>query len=89
MTKFIISLLTFIIFLLQFQLWLGESSIIRMINLNKIYSKQYKINTKLEQENHELYLDFINLKNSNLLIEEIARKDLGYIRQDEIFYQIN
>lgn len=89
MTKFIISLLTFIIFLLQFQLWLGESSIIRMIDLNKIYSKQYKINTKLEQENHELYLDFINLKNSNLLIEEIARKDLGYIRQDEIFYQIN
>jgi len=88
MTKTTLSVLVAILSLLQYQLWFGESSIIKTINLNKIYSEQFQIIKVLEQENKELYLDYVNLKNSDLLIEEIARRDLGYIKKDEKYYKI-
>jgi len=88
MTKIILGSLIAILSLLQYQLWFGESSIIKTIKLNRIYAEQFRINKALEEGNKELYLDYVNLKGSDLLIEQIARKDLGYIKKDEKYYKI-
>lgn len=89
MTKVIMSCLILILSLLQYQLWFGESSFFKMIKLNKLYSAQFKVNKLLEHENKELFVDYNNLKSGSLLIEEIARKDLGYVKQDEKYFKIN
>jgi cell division protein FtsB len=82
---FLIALLA----LLQYPLWLGKGSWLRVWELDRQLSIQRAANHKHELRNAALESDVGDLKQGYVAIEEIARYELGMIRSDEIFVQFN
>lgn len=77
-----------LIALLQYPLWLGKGSWLRVWDLNQKISEQRDKNTQLKQRNDTLDAEVSDLKQGNAAIEERARSELGMIKQDEVFYQV-
>jgi len=84
--------LTFIfvilIALLQYPLWLGKGSWLRVWNVNRQIAEQKEKNESAKQRNETLGAEVRDLKQGNAAIEERARSELGMIKQDEVFYQV-
>lgn len=77
-----------LIALLQYPLWLGKGSWLRVWNVNQQISAQKEKNQSLKQRNETLSAEVRDLKQGNAAIEERARSELGMIKQDEVFYQV-
>jgi len=77
-----------LIALLQYPLWLGKGSWLRVWNLNQKIEAQKKINVSYKLRNDALQAEVRDLKQGNAAIEERARSELGMIKQDEVFYQV-
>jgi cell division protein FtsB len=77
-----------LIVLIQYPLWLGKGSWIRVWELDRQVSAQRAKNTALEGRNATLAAEVIDLKQGSDAIEERARYELGMIRKDEVFFQI-
>jgi cell division protein FtsB len=77
-----------LIALLQYPLWLGKGSWLRVWNVNQQIDEQREKNTSYKQRNETLNAEVRDLKQGNAAIEERARSELGMIKQDEVFYQV-
>ncbi len=77
-----------LIALLQYPLWLGKGSWLRVWNVNQQIDEQKQKNTSFKQRNETLNAEVRDLKQGNAAIEERARSELGMIKQDEVFYQV-
>jgi cell division protein FtsB len=77
-----------LIALLQYPLWLGKGSWLRVWNVNQQITEQEQKNTSFKQRNETLNAEVRDLKQGNAAIEERARSELGMIKQDEVFYQV-
>jgi cell division protein FtsB len=77
-----------LIALLQYPLWLGKGSWLRVWDLNRQLSEQQIKNTGLKARNDTLDAEVRDLKSGRAAIEERARSELGMIKQDEVFYQV-
>lgn len=77
-----------LIALLQYPLWLGKGSWLRVWELNRQVSEQQKKNTALKARNDMLDAEVRDLKSGKAAIEERARSELGMIKQDEVFFQV-
>jgi cell division protein FtsB len=77
-----------LIALLQYPLWLGKGSWLKVWNINQKISEQKKINVTLKHRNDGLREEVQDLKQGKAAIEERARSELGMIKQDEVFYQV-
>jgi len=77
-----------LIALLQYPLWLGKGSWLRVWNVNQQISSQKEKNKALKQRNETLSAEVRDLKQGNAAIEERARSELGMIKEDEVFYQV-
>lgn len=77
-----------LIALLQYPLWLGKGSWLRVWNVKQQISSQKEKNKTLKQRNETLGAEVRDLKQGNAAIEERARSELGMIKQDEVFYQV-
>jgi len=77
-----------LIALLQYPLWLGKGSWLRVWNVNQQISSQQEKNKALKQRNETLSAEVRDLKQGNAAIEERARSELGMIKEDEVFYQV-
>lgn len=73
---------------LQADLWFGSGGIRDGLLVKQKVEQLEKQNAELRERNRLKAADVINLKNGTDEIEEIARKDLGFIKEGEIFYQI-
>ena len=73
---------------LQYPLWLGKGSWLRVWDLNRQIEKQNEINAGLKQRNDTLDAEVRDLKQGYAAIEERARSELGMVKQDEVFYQV-
>ena len=73
---------------LQFPLWLGKGSWMRVWELDRALGQQRDTNAKLKARNDALDAEVRDLKQGMEALEERARLDLGMIRKDEIFYQV-
>ena len=73
---------------LQYPLWLGKGSWLRVWDLNQLIAAQKEANAKLKVRNDTLDAEVRDLKQGYAAIEERARSELGMIRQDEVFYQV-
>jgi len=73
---------------LQYPLWLGKGSWMRVWELDRNLTQQRETNAKLKQRNDALDADVRDLKQGLEAVEERARLELGMIRKDEIFYQV-
>ena len=74
--------------LLQYPLWLGKGSWLRVWNVNQQIDEQKDKNAAFKQRNETLNAEVRDLKQGNAAIEERARSELGMIKQDEVFYQV-
>ena len=77
-----------LIALLQYPLWLGKGSWLRVWDLNRQISAQKNANDKLKARNDTLDAEVRDLKQGYAAIEERARSELGMVKQDEVFYQV-
>jgi len=77
-----------LIALLQYPLWLGKGSWLRVWELNRKVHVQQEKNTALKARNAMLDAEVRDLKSGKAAIEERARSELGMIKQDEVFFQV-
>ncbi|OIQ81373.1 cell division protein FtsB [mine drainage metagenome] len=80
--------LVILIAALQYPLWLGKGSWLRVWDLSRQIEKQKEGNEALKLRNDALDAEVRDLKTGYAAIEERARSELGMIRQDEVFYQV-
>ena len=86
--KLLTLVLIALIALLQYPLWLGKGSWLRVWDVDQQVRAQRETNQKLHVRNAALDAEVRDLKQGLDAIEERARSELGMIRQDEIFFQV-
>ena len=80
--------LTALIVLLQYPLWLGKGGWPRVWEIDRQVNAQKDGNTRLRVRNDALDAEVRDLKQGYDAIEERARYELGMIKQDEFFFHI-
>jgi cell division protein FtsB len=67
----------------------GEKGIFHLFRLQKELARVKEKNFKLQEENQTLKEEVKRLKSDKRYIEEIARKELGMVKEGEIIYQFD
>lgn len=86
--RFLTLILVVLIAALQYPLWLGKGSWLRVWDLSRQIERQKEANDKLKARNDSLDAEVRDLKQGYAAIEERARSELGMVKQDEVFYQV-
>ena len=86
--KFITLIMVLLLFLLQYRLWTGNGSLVEVSYLRDEIKNIKSENERLKERNLSLTAEVFNLKQGREAIEEIARSEMGMIKDDETFYQI-
>jgi len=73
---------------LQFRLWVGEGSLAHQFELDTQIDEQRNENQLLKRRNEKVAQEVESLKTNLDSIEEKARRDLGMIKEGEIFYLV-
>jgi cell division protein FtsB len=73
---------------LQYPMWLGKGGWLQVRELGRAIDGQHAANARLKARNDALDADVRDLKTGVEAIEERARSELGMIRQDEVFFQL-
>lgn len=81
-------LLVALILALQYPLWLGKGSWLRVWEVDRELSGQKDATQKLKARNASLDAEVRDLKQGYEAIEERARSELGMVKRDEIFFQV-
>lgn len=73
---------------LQYKLWFGQGSVQEVWRL-RAQIDQKRIDTqRLVERNRALFAEVNDLKSGLDAVEEIARTELGMIRENEVFFQL-
>jgi cell division protein FtsL len=67
----------------------GEKGVLHLLGLRKEVVRIKERNIKLEEENQKLREEVKRLQKDKRYIEEIARKELGMVKENEIIYQFD
>lgn len=86
--KYLPHTLIVLIVAIQYPLWIGKGSWLRVWEVNKQLTQQKEKNIKLAQRNAGLDADVRDLKEGLVAVEERARVELGMIKANETFYQV-
>jgi len=81
-------ILAAIILLLQYPLWLGKGSWLKVWDVDRQVEAQKQINQQTRMRNAVLDAEVRDLKQGTEAIEERARSELGMVKRDEVFFQI-
>ena len=73
---------------LQYPMWFGKGGWLAARELDRQVAMQRDANEKLKSRNEALDADVRDLKTGSEAIEERARSELGMVRQDEVFFQL-
>jgi cell division protein FtsB len=85
--KLLGALLVALIVLIQYPLWAGKGGWMRAWQLEKEVTNQKAKNGELETRNAALAAEVRDLKQGSEALEERARRELGMVRADEVFFQ--
>ena len=85
--KLLAAILGALILLLQYPLWMGKGGWLRAAHLEAELSNQQRKNVELQARNAALAAEVRDLKQGSEAIEERARRELGMVRADEVFFQ--
>jgi len=85
--KVLAAILTALIVVIQYPLWLGKGGWGRVWTVDQELQNEKDKNVALEKRNAALAAEVQDLKQGTEAIEERARMELGLIRNDEIFFQ--
>jgi cell division protein FtsB len=81
-------ILAALIIALQYPLWLGKGSWLKVWEVDQELKKQQVENERLKVRNTYLDAEVKDLKTGYEAIEERARSELGMVKQDEVFFQV-
>ena len=84
---FVAGLLVLLV-VLQYRLWVGDESIAGLQRIERAVATQEAENERLQVVNQRLEAEVRDLKEGTAAVEEQARRDLGMVGRDEIFYQV-
>jgi cell division protein FtsB len=73
---------------LQYPMWLGKGGWLQVREFDRQVRAQRDLNSTLKARNEGLDAEVRDLKTGYEAIEERARSELGMIRQDEVFFQL-
>jgi cell division protein FtsB len=85
--KRILILVLFLFLILGFFTFFGDKGIIHLLRLQKEWARIKETNVKMEEENRKLREEVKRLQHEKRYIEEIARKELGMVKEGEVIYQ--
>lgn len=77
-----------LILLLQYPLWLGKGSWLKVWDIGRQVDEQKQINQKTQARNAVMDAEVRDLKQGTEAIEERARSELGMVKHDELFFQM-
>jgi len=77
-----------LLLILQGQIWLGKGSVPTVIDLEYKIQEQNELNAKAKRINGQLNSEVNDLKEGLNTVEERARHELGMVKANEIFVQI-
>jgi cell division protein FtsB len=77
-----------LLLMLQGQIWLGKGSVPTVIDLEYKIQEQNELNAKARRINGQLNSEVNDLKEGLNTVEERARHELGMVKANEIFVQI-
>jgi len=81
-------LFVILIVALQYPMWLGKGGWLQVRETDRQLTLQREASAKLKVRNDALDADVRDLKTGSEAIEERARSELGMIRSDEVFFQV-
>jgi cell division protein FtsB len=82
------ALLIALLLILQGQIWLGKGGVPTVIELEMKIQEQNELNAKAKRINGQLNSEVNDLKEGLNTVEERARQELGMVKANEIFVQI-
>ena len=82
------AILISLLVILQGQIWLGKGSVPSVIELENKIKEQNELNAKAKRINGQLNSEVNDLKEGLNTVEERARHELGMVKANEIFVQI-
>ena len=88
MKRTLSTVLMLLLAVLQYQIWFGKSSVASISALENELEIQRTNNTRLQERNHQMEIEVLDLKNGLEAVEERARAELGLIGPNETFYLI-
>ena len=77
-----------LILLLQFPLWFGKGSWLRVWELEREIAAQRTVNQALEARNVQLAAEARDLHSGYDALDERARFELGMVRGNEVFFHV-
>ncbi len=86
--KTLAGILTALIVLVQYPLWLGKGGWLRVGEVDRQLEAQAAKNAQLEGRNVALDAEVRDLKQGVDALEERARYELGMIKANEVFFQV-
>tara|TARA_R110000868_G_scaffold84822_4_gene238908 strand:- start:5599 stop:5907 length:309 start_codon:yes stop_codon:yes gene_type:complete len=86
--KWLVPVLIILLAFLQYQLWFSNGSYFHAWTLKHDLSKQQAKTQQLTERNKALEAEVKDLKQGHQAVEELARNELGMVKQGETFYQI-
>ena len=86
--RLILIVLTALLVLIQYPLWLGKGGWLRVWDLNRQLDSALDKERELKARNDKLAGEVQDLKEGTGAVEERARYELGLVKEGEIFVQI-
>ena len=86
--RLILICLTALLLLIQYPLWLGKGGWLRVWDLSRQLDTALEKEAELNARNAKLASEVEDLKEGTGAVEERARYELGYIKDNEIFVQV-
>jgi cell division protein FtsB len=85
----IAGLLIGLLVILQIQTWVGRGSVPNVAQMQRKLTELQQVNQAAQAENDRLAAEVRDLKEGLDMVEEKARSELGMVKPNEIFVQIN
>lgn len=86
--KWIALSLAVLLTVLQASLWIGQGSIAEVVALERQLGSMSATNEELRARNERLVVEVAEFRNGLDSVEEMAREELGMVRQGETFYVV-
>ncbi len=86
--RWLLVVLLVLLIWLQYRLWVGPGSLAEWHRLRtQIASREVEL-TRLRERNRRLRAEVRELRGEGQALEERARRDLGLIREGEVYFQV-
>jgi cell division protein FtsB len=87
--RLVLAALATLLVILHAQLWFGRGSLPAVTRMTQALEAQQLSNQNARQANERLEAEVRDLKEGLEMVEEKARQELGMVKPNEIYVQIN